>query len=260
MPIKLFNPTKDPVPNRRYGDKPVSGVSTIQHLGNDYGWGEGDGVYAAADGTILAVNWVNNRATNNRAGGYGNNIQIDHGIIDGARWTTLYGHMPNSLPWVKVGQPVKASNQIGVMGNTGNAAGKHLHFELRRNGVIVDPNLYIVPGSLAGKGGSLAPLDEGPRVPVSPAKTTTPVPLVKEDIMAKVVRNSKTGWIGAVGIDYLVHISNKDDVKGALKFYEQTAALELTDAEFTTTMYLNLIPSDLHGKIGVRYYNGNRAR
>lgn len=257
MSITLFNPSKDPVPNRRFGDKPVSGVSKIAHLGNDYGWGDGDGVYAAADGVVMAVNWVNNRLTDNRSGGYGNNIQIDHGN----GYSTLYGHMPNSAPWVKVGQHVNRGDQIGVMGNTGNAAGRHLHFELRFNGNIIDPNPYIVAGSIAGKGSILSPADSSSKTPVTPPKPA-PLPLPKDDIMAQIVRNSKTGWIGVLGLDLIIHISGKeDDLKTALKVYHQTAALELSDAEFVTALYLNLIPTDLHANLkGIRYYNGNRNR
>ena len=126
-------------PGRRYGDLPVAGVSTIRHLGNDYGWGSGWQVYAAASGRVSVVRWSKNRATNNRSGGYGNYIIIDHGN----GYQTLYAHLPNTAPFVAVGDQVTARQQIGLMGNTGNASGSHLHFEVRLNGRIIDPNPLI---------------------------------------------------------------------------------------------------------------------
>lgn len=173
MAIQLFNPSKDPVPNRRYGDKPVDGVSTITHLGNDYGWGNGYGVYAAADGEVQSIAWVANRKTNNRSGGYGNNITLSHG----GGYTTLYAHLPNTEPLVNVGDKVKAGQQIAVMGNTGNAAGIHLHFELRLNGKIIDPNPYL-------SSGTITPADGGDKIPVTGGLTMTEYTDLKADIAA----------------------------------------------------------------------------
>lgn len=92
--------------------------------------------------------------------------------------------------------------------------------------------------------------------------TPASLPPRKDDLMAQIVRNSTTGWIGVLGLDLIIHISGKKkDLETALKFYHQTAALELTDSEFVTALYLNLIPTDLHANLtGIRYYNGNRNR
>ena len=125
---------KDPL--RLYGAAPVPGVSTIVHLGNDYGWGNGWQVYAAASGTVSVVRWSPTTRTNNRSGGYGNHIIINHGN----GYSTLYAHLPNTLPFVAVGERVSGGQQIGLMGNTGNASGAHLHFEVRLYGKIIDPN------------------------------------------------------------------------------------------------------------------------
>ena len=122
--------------SRLYGAAPVPGVSTIVHLGNDYGWGNGWQVYAAASGAVSVVRWSPTTRTNNRSGGYGNYIIIDHG--DG--YSTLYAHLPNTPPLVAVGDVVTGGQQIGLMGNTGNASGAHLHFEVRLYGTIIDPN------------------------------------------------------------------------------------------------------------------------
>jgi murein DD-endopeptidase MepM/ murein hydrolase activator NlpD len=70
-------------------------------------------------------------------GGYGNKIVIDH--QNGYR--TLYGHM-SSLK-VSVGQTVSKGSAIGVMGATGDATGVHLHFEVYKNGSLVNPLSYL---------------------------------------------------------------------------------------------------------------------
>ena len=142
-------------PGRRYGDLPVKGVSKITHKGNDYGWGEGWQVYAAAAGRVSVVRWSAITRTNNRGGGYGNYIIIDHGN----GYTTLYAHQPNTVPLVAVGQYVAQGDRIGTMGNTGNAAGAHLHFEVRLNGRPVDPNPFI-GSALASSGTPIILMEE----------------------------------------------------------------------------------------------------
>jgi hypothetical protein len=152
--ITLLRPANKE-PGRRYGDKAVPGVSSIQHLGNDYGWGSGWQVYAAASGRVSVVHWSSSRAANNRSGGYGNYIIIDHG--DG--YQTLYAHLPTTVPWVAVGDFVVVHQQIGLMGNTGNASGPHLHFEVRHNGSIIDPNPLI--GGAVSASSSTTKIEEG---------------------------------------------------------------------------------------------------
>lgn len=119
---------------RGFAAAPVPGVSTIRHLGTDYGWGNGFEVFAAASGRVFGVSWSASRATNNRSGGYGNSFQIDHG--NGL--TTLYAHQPTSPMLVANGQQVTGGQRVGTKGNTGNASGAHLHFEARINGVPVN--------------------------------------------------------------------------------------------------------------------------
>lgn len=84
----------------------------------------GDPVVAAADGTVIKATWSN---------AYGNYIIIDHG----SGITTLYAH--SSKLEVKVGDKVKAGQEIMKVGTTGYSTGPHLHFEVRENGTYVDP-------------------------------------------------------------------------------------------------------------------------
>lgn len=70
-------------------------------------------------------------------GGYGNMVEIDHnnGIV------TLYAHLRSVN--VSVGQIVSSGEKIGVMGNTGNSTGTHLHFEVYKNGNLENPMDYL---------------------------------------------------------------------------------------------------------------------
>jgi murein DD-endopeptidase MepM/ murein hydrolase activator NlpD len=81
-------------------------------------------ITAAAAGRVIMAGWY---------GGYGNAIIIDHG----GQTSTLYGHC--SQIFVANGQDVQRGQAIGAVGMTGEATGPHLHFEIRINGVPVDP-------------------------------------------------------------------------------------------------------------------------
>lgn len=92
----------------------------------------GKPIYAAADGVVLKAQ------TNHYS--YGNFVMIDHGVDDrGIRIVTLYAHM-RYAPLVSNNQKVVGgTTQLGVVGNTGNSYGAHLHFEVRENNTRVDP-------------------------------------------------------------------------------------------------------------------------
>jgi len=103
-----------------------SGLET--HPGIDIGAPMGATIAAAAGGRIIFAGWY---------GGYGNAIIIDHG----GSTSTLYGHC--SQIFVSQGQDVQRGQAIGAVGMTGRATGPHLHFEVRVNGVPVDPTTRL---------------------------------------------------------------------------------------------------------------------
>lgn len=70
-------------------------------------------------------------------GSYGNIVIIDHG----SGVETRYAHTSRNV--VAVGQRVRRGELISYSGNTGNSTGPHLHFEIRRQGQSVDPELYL---------------------------------------------------------------------------------------------------------------------
>ena len=65
--------------------------------------------------------------------GYGNQIEISHGYS----YKTKYAHLSKIL--VKEGEHVKRGQVIGLVGNTGKSVGPHLHYEVRRNNVPINP-------------------------------------------------------------------------------------------------------------------------
>ena len=114
---------------------PIYGIMKL-HKGIDIGGGVkiGDPIYAAADGVIIYSNYND--------GGYGNMVMIDHGLdSNGTKIITLYGHGSKLLK--NVGDVVKKGDEIMELGSTGNSTGPHVHFEVRENGVAVDPKKYL---------------------------------------------------------------------------------------------------------------------
>jgi len=101
---------------------PITGVVKL-HTGVDLSRGDGS-VYAADSGTVVKAEW-------NRA--YGYMTVIDHG----RGVSTLYGHQ--AAMHVGPGDRVTRGTRIGVIGSTGYSTGPHLHFEVRWDGVPVDP-------------------------------------------------------------------------------------------------------------------------
>jgi murein DD-endopeptidase MepM/ murein hydrolase activator NlpD len=112
---------------------PCGGCSSF-HLGTDFLPGEGNPVYAMADGVVQDVQ---------STGGLGEHVVIEH-IIDGQIITTTSAHMQTGSVLVSIGQVVTAGQQIGRVGNTGDSTGPHLHFELRLGGTeAVDPYSWL---------------------------------------------------------------------------------------------------------------------
>jgi murein DD-endopeptidase MepM/ murein hydrolase activator NlpD len=98
------------------------------HEGLDVTGEDGTSIYAAADGV---VEFTGARGT------YGKLIEIDHGY----NYKTIYAHL--SFINVREGQSVKRGTLIGRMGRTGVTTGTHLHYEVIKNGVRVNPVDYF---------------------------------------------------------------------------------------------------------------------
>lgn len=101
------------------------------HTGLDFGGACGTPIYAAGPGTIISAGW---------AGGYGNRVVIDHGLVSGVDLATTYNHM---VRIVAHGGHVKRGQLIGYEGTTGLSTGCHLHFETLENGNFVNPRKWL---------------------------------------------------------------------------------------------------------------------
>ncbi|CAN5740678.1 peptidoglycan DD-metalloendopeptidase family protein [soil metagenome] len=110
-----------------YRIHPIFGIKRL-HTGWDLNAGSGEPIVAAADGVVVSASV---------RGGYGNAVVIDHG----GGVATLYAHQSSMA--VVAGQSVSQGQVIGYVGCTGYCTGAHLHWEVRLNGVPVDPRGYV---------------------------------------------------------------------------------------------------------------------
>lgn len=112
---------------------PWSGV-VQHHKGIDITGTVGEKILATASG-IVKENWIYHHV-------YGKMIVLDH--QNG--YETLYAHLSKSL--VREGQYVKRGDVIGEMGNTGQSLGLHLHYEVHKDSVLVNPIDYLAANNL----------------------------------------------------------------------------------------------------------------
>jgi murein DD-endopeptidase MepM/ murein hydrolase activator NlpD len=101
------------------------------HAGTDFGAPCGTPVRAAAPGTVVRAG---------RAGGYGNQLVIDHGMMRGKDIATSYNHLSRFV--VRSGT-VRRGQLIAYSGTTGLSTGCHLHFEVYVNGTHVNPMSWL---------------------------------------------------------------------------------------------------------------------
>ncbi len=115
-----------------YRDHPIMEDASF-HTGLDIAAKKGSKISAFASGTVLE------KGKNSI---YGNYLIIDHG----GGFTSFYGH--NSKVTVKKGEKVKLGQKVAEVGSTGMSTGAHLHFEIRKNNIRLDPALYISPATV----------------------------------------------------------------------------------------------------------------
>ena len=109
-----------------------------RHDGVDLGVPIGTPVYAAASGEVIkAKYYLVGNYDGGYANGYGNYVMIYHGD-----YTTLYAHLKYQQV-VSVGQYVNKGDLIGYTASTGYSTGPHLHFEVRKGSVAVNPMQFF---------------------------------------------------------------------------------------------------------------------
>lgn len=113
----------------RYGHRndPITG-KRAWHNGVDFAGKDGADVIAVAAGVVVFAG---------ERSGYGKMVEINHG----SGYATRYGHHKELS--VKAGDIVRKGEVVGLMGSSGRSTGPHVHFEVFKNGRIVDPATYI---------------------------------------------------------------------------------------------------------------------
>jgi len=109
-----------------------------RHIASALGYLAGNfagGLLTAAAGVVIESGWKNDS--------YGYAVMIDHG--NGRQ--TLYGHCSSVV--AEVGDWVETGQTVALVGSTGNSTGPHVHFEIRLDGVCVDPLLYLPVNDIA---------------------------------------------------------------------------------------------------------------
>lgn len=131
--IPSFSPL-NPIKTKRVSDKfgerfhPIDGVKK-KHLGIDISANYGTPVHSTAEGYVKVIQ--------NSESGYGKQIEIQHDY----GFETKYAHLYSII--VKPGQKIKKGDIIGFVGSTGHSTGSHLHFEIKKNNVIIDPFPFL---------------------------------------------------------------------------------------------------------------------
>lgn len=112
-----------------YRYDPVYRNTVKMHEGIDLSGSIGTNIRATGDGIV--------KVADVSRGGYGIEVVIDHGF----GYTTRYAHLNKML--VRPGQHVKRGEIIGKLGNTGKSTGPHLHYEVRKNDIPLNPVNYF---------------------------------------------------------------------------------------------------------------------
>ena len=131
-------PTRSSWVSSHYGERidPITGRRSM-HNGVDIPAPEDSEVTAVASGVVVRAGFE---------GSFGNVVEIIHKdgySTDG--YSTLYGHQKSLV--VTTGDFVKKGQVIGYVGSTGRSTGPHLHYEVRKDGKLVDPETYMTRNS-----------------------------------------------------------------------------------------------------------------
>ena len=111
----------------RYGPREGSAIVSSNHAGIDIAEDEGTVFVSAMEGEVILAS---------SEGSYGNHLYIQNGDV-----ITVYAHCKNL--YVTEGDKVLQGQELGEVGQTGNATGPHLHFEIRKENRTVDPELIL---------------------------------------------------------------------------------------------------------------------
>jgi murein DD-endopeptidase MepM/ murein hydrolase activator NlpD len=125
-PVRFLRPVPGPI-----GDPFGAPRNGYTHTGVDFPEPEGTPIAAAGVGTVIYAAY--------NGGGYGNLVVIQHRL----GYTSWYGHMSRITAYV--GEDVVGGTRIGYVGQTGDATGPHLHFEVRHYDTPINPVPLLLP-------------------------------------------------------------------------------------------------------------------
>ena len=127
--IEMSVPLEEYVITSSFGYRfsPLSGETGV-HTGLDMAADYGQSVYAAADGIIVDSAWDNS---------YGNYVKIQHKN----NTVTIYAHCSSLC--VDEGEKISAGDRIARVGSTGASTGNHLHFEIRKDNIRINPEYEL---------------------------------------------------------------------------------------------------------------------
>jgi murein DD-endopeptidase MepM/ murein hydrolase activator NlpD len=155
-PVRFLRPVSGAI-GEGFGYPPGHGGA--RHDGVDFPEPEGTPIGAAGVGTVISAGW--------NSGGYGNLTIIQHRL----GYQTYYAHQSRIA--VSVGQRVSGGVRIGYVGSTGHSTGPHLHFEVRLNGVPINPVPLLLASTSLGKLAA-SPFPPPPAAPVCAGADRTP--------------------------------------------------------------------------------------
>ena len=125
--IKFIKPLNGRISSSFGWRNPTTSSVPKYHTGVDIAAVEGTKIKSATDGKVIMAS---------SSGDYGNHYQIQIKDI-----VLVYAHCKKL--YLKEGDSVKQGQEIAEVGSTGNSTGPHLHFEIRRNGRKIDPQLVV---------------------------------------------------------------------------------------------------------------------
>nr|WP_210314795.1 M23 family metallopeptidase [Rhizobium sp. AQ_MP] len=130
--LPFANPAPGQEITSRFGNRPDPFFGGLaMHAGIDFRAPTGTEIRSTGAGKVVTASF---------SGGYGNMVEIDHGL----GLSTRYGHMSRIL--VSEGDVVEPGQILGLSGSTGRSTGPHLHYEVRRHGDPVDPMRFLNAG------------------------------------------------------------------------------------------------------------------
>ena len=121
--VSFVKPLDNGTITSRYGLRQATAIVSGNHKGVDIGAKYGTDIKAAMDGQVTVVS---------DEGDYGKHVKIVDGDV-----STIYAHCSKIV--VSQGDFVKKGQKIAEVGSTGKSTGPHLHFEIRRNNLSVNP-------------------------------------------------------------------------------------------------------------------------